>query len=438
MRIRLLVCLVLLLLLASCGRGRPGAAALLEDLDYFLHVMETDFCLFDTAHRARGTDIRAEAEIIRAEILANPSMSANQFFALLDSHFNYTSLGAHFGFVHPWHYLYIVNLPDSWYLSGAGYFFPSSSLERLHYPHVQAFYGSRRSIGELIEYAQVLYMDIARWVAEQIAGETAGETRIRNTSIEEGRIVHLYIGEFRVPAGQSAEEVIEWYFSFFESIRGYDHLIIDISSNTGGNLNYFRLLIMNPNITEVYYSQAFVFFNQGYYNIDNIYRDRPGRAMLNYHKTTEYRRTVEEMVETYYLTDMNPASVGMLEYGFRMIRTITPNLSARFDYQPAFDGKIWLLIGPNSLSAAEYSARLAKNSGFATLVGERTGGNLSGNPIFVALPNTGILFTMDVLYVTDRYGRPFDAGTYPHHFTRPGLTALETVLQLIEEGAYNP
>jgi len=38
-----------------------------------------------------------------------------------------------------------------------------------------------------------------------------------------------------------------------------------------------------------------------------------------------------------------------------------------------------------------------------------------------------------LFYVTDRYGRPLEAGTIPHYFNRPGMDALETVLAMIEE-----
>jgi ABC-type glycerol-3-phosphate transport system substrate-binding protein len=87
-------------------------------------------------------------------------------------------------------------------------------------------------------------------------------------------------------------------------------------------------------------------------------------------------------------------------------------------------------------SAAQIVPWVVKEIDFATLVGEVTGGILGGPRTFVALPNSGIVFQMDLFYITDQYGFPLEAGTTPHYFNRDGYDALETVLQMIAEGAY--
>ena len=43
--------------------------------------------------------------------------------------------------------------------------------------------------------------------------------------------------------------------------------------------------------------------------------------------------------------------------------------------------------------------------------------------------------TWDIDYLVDQYERALEEfPTTPHHFNRPGLDALETVLMLIDEG----
>jgi len=76
--------------------------------------------------------------------------------------------------------------------------------------------------------------------------------------------------------------------------------------------------------------------------------------------------------------------------------------------------------------------------GFATLVGETVRGGFTFlRTTEFQLPNTGIIVAWDEDLLTDQYGRAFEEfPTEPHYFNRPGLDALETVLQLIEEGAY--
>lgn len=78
----------------------------------------------------------------------------------------------------------------------------------------------------------------------------------------------------------------------------------------------------------------------------------------------------------------------------------------------------------------------AKETGYITLVGERTGGSLGGPRTLAPMPNTGIAFYFDIFYITDSRGRPLEAGTIPYHFNRPGLDALEAVLELINEGIF--
>jgi C-terminal processing protease CtpA/Prc len=96
-----------------------------------------------------------------------------------------------------------------------------------------------------------------------------------------------------------------------------------------------------------------------------------------------------------------------------------------------FNGKIWMLVNENMGSAAQVAAWFAKESGFATLVGDITGGSYGGPRTNARLPNTGIALTFDMLYPIDAHGRPLEAGTIPHHFNLPGLDALETVLTII-------
>jgi C-terminal processing protease CtpA/Prc len=130
------------------------------------------------------------------------------------------------------------------------------------------------------------------------------------------------------------------------------------------------------------------------------------------------------------LTHANTDDFARLSYGLK--REITVNPSAN---RWAFDGKIWLLIDGLSFSASEISAALAKESGFATLVGASTGGIFGGyTAAFIGLPNTGVIIRYDYGYVTDLQGRSLEEfGVSPHVFNRPGMDALQTVLALISE-----
>ncbi|MCL2168387.1 MAG: hypothetical protein FWB74_00005, partial [Defluviitaleaceae bacterium] len=71
-------------------------------------------------------------------------------------------------------------------------------------------------------------------------------------------------------------------------------------------------------------------------------------------------------------------------------------------------------------------------TGFATLVGETSGGYFGGYRANIHLPNSGVVLTFDVVYLTDSRGQAFEEGTRPHYFNLEGMDALETVLALIQ------
>ena len=65
----------------------------------------------------------------------------------------------------------------------------------------------------------------------------------------------------------------------------------------------------------------------------------------------------------------------------------------------AFSGKIWLLVDEGVYSSSEALAAFSKSTGFATLVGTQTGGDgLGMDPVFMVLPNSGLIVRYSALY----------------------------------------
>ena len=133
------------------------------------------------------------------------------------------------------------------------------------------------------------------------------------------------------------------------------------------------------------------------------------------------------------LTQANADDFAGLSYGFKREITVKPSAN-----RWAFKGKIWILTDGRTISAGEISAATAKESGFATVVGENTGGAFGGyTAAFVDLPNTGIIMRYDYGYITDLHGRSIEEhGVAPNIYNRPGLDAYQTVMALIAEGNY--
>jgi len=443
----------------------------LEDLAYMQYVLENNFALFDVAFWARGVDIPAIFANIHEEIHSGYIVHIDDFYASLVRGFSPLNNVGHFSFMSPAVHEDIVNDGRAW----QNHFFPTAVYARLRYPHVMAFYEPRHpgnlDIGIInseesraeslrvmsdeafLHWMAYVGLFVNREMVEEITqafldGDYIGAARLERDAqeiisdtpnvvteiIKEGSIAYLAVNSFWASPAEGEAEV----FNFYEEIRGFDHLIIDLRRNRGGSADWFRQNIMGPNIDSVLSIEGFAFLSYGHYAAEfipasGLIRSRSLNPVTIVQSIDDELREVAEVLEDSYLPYINMDDMERMDYGFRIRARVSPNRSSRFDNQPAFSGKIWMLTGPWMTSATQISAWIAYDTGFATLVGEITGGHYGGARTMVALPNSGIVFTMDTLYVTDRHGRPLEAGTIPHHFNREGMDALETVLAMIAE-----
>ncbi|MEZ5457298.1 MAG: S41 family peptidase [Lysobacteraceae bacterium] len=118
------------------------------------------------------------------------------------------------------------------------------------------------------------------------------------------------------------------------------------------------------------------------------------------------------------------------------IQTIEPTA------QP-YNGKTFILIGAENSSATFQFAKLVKDSGSATLIGQATGGNLrglnGGQLAWVVLPNSGVAVDIPLLAATYTEATP-DASIVPDVMVSPSFEAtaagrdleMEAVFRLID------
>jgi len=509
-RIHLAVILILtLMLLAACGRGAvdveeymeeytvgdlayysepielnennhmatetPNYIYLLKDLDYMQYVLENNFALFDVAYWSRGVDIHEILDNVRADIVANPDMDADEFLVSMAYNFSELASFAHFS----------IDLPNAHtgVISGRmplfNAMFTERTLERWHYPHVMDFYRRQLSLGLWTQgtlrtqgdAARQIHLDrfimfgfydevdeinyfVERGEYEEVSRrmQNVGVSINRRTSITMesliyGNVAYLAIDRFRFredPSSTEWDTEEEMIHSFFEEIRGYDHLIIDLRRNLGGMTIFFEEAIVRPIINEPIDLKGFVFAPSGYYVQERLDEASEGANLMILQEiatpiipTDNRLRTIDELLTEFDLPELNMQDMERMDYGFPIqMERLYPIRLERFGYESAFDGKIWVLTSHLTGSAAQVNAWLSRESGFATHVGDISGGNFGGPRTAVALPHSGMMFRMDVFYVTDERGRPLEAGTVPHHFSCEGMSALETVLALIYEGDY--
>ncbi|MDR7870613.1 MAG: S41 family peptidase [Tissierellaceae bacterium] len=153
---------------------------------------------------------------------------------------------------------------------------------------------------------------------------------------------------------------------FLREVKDYEKLIIDIRGNNGEIDSYWEyiveLLIDEP-ISYDYYS----FFKDGHRYMYSPYR-------------VEDLNTINQLDEK--ILDQFPEEVAT-DLDFYRTYTISLNPSPdNIDFK--FNGEVYLLVDRNVFSSAEKFASFAKDTGFATLVGETTG----GGRVFEEIPIT--------------------------------------------------
>ena len=207
----------------------------------------------------------------------------------------------------------------------------------------------------------------------------------------------------------------------YQYISGrYDTLIIDISQNMGGGVTWYELFVL-PNVYEMPEAELLPGFIKDCLVALDLIRlwDIPYCSINAFDFDT--------------FPDINPEDFYNLSY---MINFSIPE---REMVERQFHGDLYVIIGPGSSSGADAFARFIRATGFATLVGEPTGGIGGGAEAiggsvadYVALPNSRLIFRLDLMYsINERGFWNEEVGTMPDIPTMAGRTALQTALYVI-------
>lgn len=158
---------------------------------------------------------------------------------------------------------------------------------------------------------------------------------------------------------------------FFKKVENYYKIIIDIRGNAGGSDEYWKQiveLLINEEHSASYYS----FFKQ------NL------KSTLDDYLITNIR-TIKDLDDP--ILGKFPKEIAA-EFNFYKINTLKINPNQEVN----FKGKIYLLVDGEVSSSAEKFAAFAKDTSFATLVGETTGGGMSFEEIpMISMPYGGFV-----------------------------------------------
>ncbi|MGI5064707.1 S41 family peptidase [Treponema putidum] len=283
---------------------------------------------------------------------------------------------------------------------------------------IDNFYASMPKTGAFAGKKDMLYADDFKNTNPPLMGTrkySKPYTKIINTDY----IAYIKINSFLITDGKEKQEYLKVLEDFFIETANYKHIIIDIQNNGGGYIENYEAII-SPNIKE---NLTIVFY--GLYN-ENKYTDIYLGMFLNYNDVKKIKKNEVPNIENCGTIKNDKAYI---------LKNIIFSRSAK-GYKPCDDKKFWLLISSDVYSGADRFAYVCKKTGFATVIGTNTGGaGTNGeSPMYIALPNSGLLIKFDFMYgLTDDGYCTNETGTAPDIYNLPGKSALGTCLETIRK-----
>ena len=381
-------------------------AEYLEDLDYLYETLKANFALFNALYRARGVDLHKRFYTARNILETAPPGIPFTNTILRNIIFEPAGGFGHLAILNANNVRFRLALFSRSHDENSNPYSPF--IDVMDNPASRAFYSLTDADFEPQGEQQ-------QTILEHHDGNI--ETEI----LEEGRIGYVRIHQM---SASSMEGDYLQLIEFYERISDFQHLIIDIRGNGGGSSAFFPDLVIAPNINETMYYNQYLFFMAGAHNM-RFLEPLINVGWMSYMQIGPVHSGLFENLPYFH-----PQDIGLMDYYMQHTGQIHPSRD-----EAIFDGKVWLLIDRANFSASGIAAEIAKETGFATLVGRPTTSSGMGiNPTIIALPNSGVIVQYQTLYSTNFQGRNgYEYGTQPHVSNFAGMDALETTLNLIEQ-----
>ena len=205
------------------------------------------------------------------------------------------------------------------------------------------------------------------------------------TMLAGGKVAYLHINRM-TPFDQSQAEA-QALREFFAGLKDVPALVIDIRGNGGGDDRFWMLNIVRPLATKPLSKTGAGTMRNG--EFVRPFAEANAAFGLTVEGLSGSSRALEhseipDALTPEQLKNLPPEVLGP-EFGPLWIGETTISPSGEYPY----DGKVFLLVDFSVFSAAQGFTEFCKGSGWATVVGEYTGGgNDAFTPAMVTLPNS--------------------------------------------------
>lgn len=249
-------------------------------------------------------------------------------------------------------------------------------------------------------------------ISMNLSGLFGGQKNLTTKILEPDRVAYMKIAS--LPSADRSSDTPEIQ-KFFKQIKNYGSCIIDIRGNGGGDSRYWVQNIVSPNITKT----------AEYSNYELV----RGETASQYLSSVGF--VLNPLWKFKKMPNTNEKDLSQMDWFIDLKDSVSNASSAK-----AFEGSFYLLTDGGVYSSAEAFAIFCKQTGFATIIGEPTGGDGVGiDPLLFALPNSGAILRFSASLGLNPDGSSNEEfGTVPDYPCAQGKDALQTCLDLIHEG----
>jgi hypothetical protein len=229
--------------------------------------------------------------------------------------------------------------------------------------------------------------------ANQMDVHVASSGVVNFTTLEFEQLETAYI---QIPGFEDSRTNVPALIQYFKSITDYKYCIIDIRGNGGGSTSYWSSGIVGPNL-----KRAVSYTNY---------------ILVKGDKSADYVSIEDKLFPISKLDLSSIPNVNQEDFA-EMDYYCKNTLQSDKASEPIFRGEFFVLTDGRNYSSAEAFAVFCKETGFAILIGETTGGDGNGyDPMISVLPKSGICFRFSALYVLNS-----DGGSNEEYGTKPDI-----------------